>query len=348
MGSFAAETIGVLSESIENKGKVLLVKSQENGKVLNEEELDFLADPGITEDCDEISTAKAVLMANLSSYRLDVLSEDTNSSVQQDAMILYVFEQLSEQVTNCNKVNKDILMANESLSAEMERYKEQDTNSSVQQDAMILSVFEQLSEQVTNCNKVNKDILMANESLSAEMERYKEQIRPMLYDSNVIAKETNVISIADSEETLMLEEESRSKMLLKQNLGKHFVPQRELSDEQALHHIIDQFASSLVKIEAPRELPKSVEIFDSNAQLQEKVLVITTLKNDIRKLKGKDIVDNAAQISNATTMALGMYKIDLIILAPQVKNNRETHEYYLKHTMEQAVILREVVEQAKS
>nr|GEY44344.1 hypothetical protein [Tanacetum cinerariifolium] len=50
--------------------------------------------------------------------------QDTNSSAQQDAMILSVFEQLSEQVTNCNKVNKDNLMANESLSAELKRYKE--------------------------------------------------------------------------------------------------------------------------------------------------------------------------------------------------------------------------------
>ncbi|GJV51486.1 putative ribonuclease H-like domain-containing protein [Tanacetum coccineum] len=39
----------------------------------------------------------------------------------------------------------------------------------------------------------------------------------MLYDGNVIAKETNLILIPDSEETLMLEEESRSKMLLKQS-----------------------------------------------------------------------------------------------------------------------------------
>ncbi|GJZ26980.1 retrovirus-related pol polyprotein from transposon TNT 1-94 [Tanacetum coccineum] len=38
----------------------------------------------------------------------------------------------------------------------------------------------------------------------------------------------------------------------------------------------------------------------------------------------------------------------LIILAPKVKNNREAHEYYLKHTIEQADILREVVEQSKS
>ncbi|GJZ39787.1 hypothetical protein Tco_0586350 [Tanacetum coccineum] len=102
--------------------------AQGSGKVLNEEELEFLADPGVAE-------AKAVLMANLSSYGSDVLSEyllekqnvavqDINSSAQQDAMILSMFEQLSNQVTNCNKVNKDNLIANESLSAELERYKE--------------------------------------------------------------------------------------------------------------------------------------------------------------------------------------------------------------------------------
>ncbi|GJR64808.1 hypothetical protein Tco_0010873 [Tanacetum coccineum] len=67
-----------------------------------------------------------------------------------------------------------------------------------------------------------------------------------------------------------------------------------------------------------------------------------------RKFKGKDKVDNAAQVSNATTIAPGMYKHDPIILAPKDKNNKETHIYYLKHTMEQAAILREIVEQAKS
>ncbi|GJT49847.1 retrovirus-related pol polyprotein from transposon TNT 1-94 [Tanacetum coccineum] len=37
---------------------------------------------------------------------------------------------------------------------------------------------------------------------------------------------------------------------------------------------------------------KSMEIFDLNASLQEKVLVITALKDDLRKLKGKALVDN--------------------------------------------------------
>ncbi|GJY38530.1 hypothetical protein Tco_0424894 [Tanacetum coccineum] len=65
------------------------------------------------------------------------------------------------------------------------------------------------------------------------------------------------------------------------------------------------------------------------------------------RVRAKDILDNAAQVSNDTTLAPGMYKLDPVILAPKDKNNRETHIYYLKHTMEQAAILKEIVEQAK-
>ncbi|GJR11064.1 hypothetical protein Tco_0793716 [Tanacetum coccineum] len=72
------------------------------------------------------------------------------------------------------------------------------------------------------------------------------------------------------------------------------------------------------------------------------------IKNDLRKFKGKYIVDNVTQVSNATTVAPGMYKLDPVTLAPKDKNNRKTHIYYLKHTMEQAAILREIVEQAYS
>ncbi|GJV25219.1 retrovirus-related pol polyprotein from transposon TNT 1-94 [Tanacetum coccineum] len=43
-----------------------------------------------------------------------------------------------------------------------------------------------------------------------------------------------------------------------------------------------------------------------------------------------------------------MYKLDPITLAHKNKNNRETHIYYLKHIMEQAAILKEIVEQSKS
>ncbi|GJS00654.1 retrovirus-related pol polyprotein from transposon TNT 1-94 [Tanacetum coccineum] len=57
-------------------------------------------------------------------------------------------------------------------------------------------------------------------------------------------------------------------------------------------------------------------------------------------IQRKEIVDNAAQVSNDTTIAPGMYKLDRVTLAPKDNNNRETHIYYLKYTMEQAAILR--------
>ncbi|GKA07737.1 hypothetical protein Tco_0686961 [Tanacetum coccineum] len=52
-------------------------------------------------DCDELNTAKVALMANLSHYGLDALAEaavqNSNSSTQQDALILSVTEQLKTQ-----------------------------------------------------------------------------------------------------------------------------------------------------------------------------------------------------------------------------------------------------------
>ncbi|GJS79300.1 retrovirus-related pol polyprotein from transposon TNT 1-94 [Tanacetum coccineum] len=355
------------------RDKVLLVEAQENGKVLNEEELEFLAYPGVTEglvtqtvithnaayhaddfdaydsDCDDFSTTKVVLMANFSSYGSDVLSEVPhsenthndmlNQSVQE--MVYYEQTHLVNYLENKITSDSNIIPYSQYL-IETQNETVQDTNSSTKQDAMILSMFEQLSNQVTNCNKVNKDNLLANESLSVELGRYKERVKlleerknmdlstreklimddiirekntqfadfkkeinylkqtlseqsnkkelltktfnvfkneskekeamnvdkeialennvkeldnivckmgqsaqtvhmltkhkTMLYDSSVIAKETNVISIADSEETLMLEKESRFKMLLKQ------------SDPMVLEK------------KAPRELPKVTEV----------------------------------------------------------------------------------------
>nr|GEW86373.1 hypothetical protein [Tanacetum cinerariifolium] len=84
---------------------------------------------------------------------------------------------------------------------------------------------------------------------------------------------------------------------------------------------------------------KYAENKDLKAQIQDKVFVIASLKNDLRKLKEKTIVDNAAQIPSTTTVALGMFKLDLEPLAPMLVHNREIHINYLKHTQEQADIL---------
>ncbi|GJT94702.1 hypothetical protein Tco_1090220 [Tanacetum coccineum] len=90
---------------------------------------------------------------------------------------------------------------------------------------------------------------------------------------------------------------------------------------------------------------KSVEISDLKASLQEKVLVITTLKDDLMKLKGKALADNVVM---KHSIDLEILKIDVEYLNPRFLNNRSAHSDYLKHTQEEAVILKEIVEQGKS
>ncbi|GKC68101.1 hypothetical protein Tco_1100699 [Tanacetum coccineum] len=79
---------------------------------------------------------------------------------------------------------------------------------------------------------------------------------------------------------------------------------------------------------------------DLKAQIQDKVFVITSLKNDLRKLKGKEIVENVVYTPSATTIAPGMSKLDLEPLPPRLLQNREVHITYLRNTQEQANILR--------
>ncbi|GKA55823.1 hypothetical protein Tco_0754895 [Tanacetum coccineum] len=81
------------------KEKAMLAEAQESDQILDEEHLAFLADPGILDgqaaqttipntaafqtkdldaydsDCDDVSNVKAVMMANLSNYGLDIISE---------------------------------------------------------------------------------------------------------------------------------------------------------------------------------------------------------------------------------------------------------------------------------
>ncbi|GKA50703.1 hypothetical protein Tco_0743776 [Tanacetum coccineum] len=90
---------------------------------------------------------------------------------------------------------------------------------------------------------------------------------------------------------------------------------------------------------------KSVEISDLNVSLQEKDLVITALKDELRKLKGKDLADN---VVTKHTIAPKILKVDVEPIDPNLLNNRTAHSDYLRHTQEQAAILREVVEQGKS
>ncbi|GKC63202.1 hypothetical protein Tco_1095800, partial [Tanacetum coccineum] len=276
-------------------------------------------------DYDEFNTAKVALMVNLSHYGSDALAEVHNPDNVNNNMTNQVVQAMpsSEQSSVVNHseteitsdiniipysrymtesqqavINLDNKSVNDTLTAELERYKEQvkvlkegqnvDLKSkdnvsdscepSVEIDHLKQTLSEQLKEKESLMQTVTllKNDFKKEESRNIDREIALEkkikqldnivfkrdqsaqtQLQPKLYDGNVI-KNTSAIVIHNSEETLMLAEESRSKMLLKQqdpmmlekkfnttpvdyaalnqlsqDFEKRFVPQTKLSAEQA-------------------------------------------------------------------------------------------------------------------
>ncbi|GJU21021.1 hypothetical protein Tco_1154363 [Tanacetum coccineum] len=127
------------------KEKVLLVQAQAHGQILNEEELAFLADLDIPEGQATQTAMPSSKQSNVMNHLETEITSDSNiipysqyviesqqaavqnsnSSAQQDALILSVIEQKKTQVVNCTKLNLDNKSVNDTLTTELERYKEQ-------------------------------------------------------------------------------------------------------------------------------------------------------------------------------------------------------------------------------
>ncbi|GKD97955.1 hypothetical protein Tco_1381852 [Tanacetum coccineum] len=156
-------------------------KGNASGQVLDEEQLAFLADPGVVDgqvaqptithnaafqtddldaydsDCDDFSLAKAFLMANLLSCDSEVLSEVPHSDIYQNDMVNQSVQEMqySEQSHiddfPDNEITSDsnIIPYSQYLQ-ETQNAVVQDTNSTTQQNYVIISIFEKMSNEATN------------------------------------------------------------------------------------------------------------------------------------------------------------------------------------------------------
>ncbi|GJU42659.1 retrovirus-related pol polyprotein from transposon TNT 1-94 [Tanacetum coccineum] len=223
------------------RDKVLLVEAQGSGKAMNEEELEFLVDPEVAEG--PVTQTPRIVLRPMCLVTDQMFSPRVNKFNKFD--------------TQYHSLFSDNLIANESLSAKLKRYKErvkllkerQNVDLSTREKLILDDIIREKNAQFAdfkkeiNCLKQtlseqSKEKKLLTKTFNVFKYKSKEKeaknidkeialekkvkeldniIRPMLYDGSVIAKETNMISIADSEESLMLEEESRSKMFLKQS-----------------------------------------------------------------------------------------------------------------------------------
>nr|GFA50062.1 hypothetical protein [Tanacetum cinerariifolium] len=86
---------------------------------------------------------------------------------------------------------------------------------------------------------------------------------------------------------------------------------------------------------------KSAEVSDLNASLQEKVLVITALKEQLNKLKGKAVLTEAVSLNPIDPKLL---KVDVALFVSKLRKNRTAHTDYIRHAQDEAATLREIVE----
>ncbi|GKB60482.1 retrovirus-related pol polyprotein from transposon TNT 1-94 [Tanacetum coccineum] len=365
--------------------KVLLVKAQGNGKVLNVEELEFLADPGIVEgpvtqsvithnatyqaddldaydsDYDDISTAKAVLMANLSSYGSDVLfeslmlEEESRSKMllkQSDPMVLE--KKVNTKLINYPELNRlsedfDIVNIVVNSSTYVKVNSSVVMNDSVNYVEMYNKCLELKAELIKQHNMVEKDEYNRLSKRFYELEQHYVSLAiAMQLNKEIFQKNnTSINQIKPSFDQLFelnnLKAELQAKDTTIEKLKANIKHLNKTSTTNSVKKDIDEIETINIELEhrvtkliAENEHLKQTykQLYDSN-----KPSCVRT-KEHVESL-GKDIVDNAAKVSNSTTIAPGMYKLDPVILAPKVNNNREAHEYYLKYNMEQAAILKE-------
>nr|GEX41760.1 hypothetical protein [Tanacetum cinerariifolium] len=284
----------------------------ELSNILNQPETEIISDSNIIMYSQYMNESQYATVHNL------------NFPAQQDDLIFSVIEQLKTQVINCTKINQDNKNVNEILTAELERYKDHKEESRnidrvlalEKQVKKLNNIMFKRNQSAQTVHMLTKQQLLYDHSTRQALGfqnpcylKKVEQLEPKLYDGSVIQK-TNAIVIRDSEETLMLEDESRSKMLKKQQDPMMSEKKTELLAEQAFwsqnsgNFIEPNLSTRTTIVVVPKELPKVSMVNSSLKKLkfhlasfdvsQEKDTIIMKLKERIKSLSGVNLLTSAS------------------------------------------------------
>nr|GEZ20838.1 hypothetical protein [Tanacetum cinerariifolium] len=163
--------------------------------------------------------------------------------------------------------------------------------------------------------------------------KLKEKLRSLNGDVN----ERNVKREVEEIETLNIELDHKvTKLVAKNEHLKQTYKQLYDSIKSSCVRSKEQCDDSINKVNL-----KSTDVSDLNASLQEKVLVITALKEQLNKLKGKAVL---TEVVSLNPIDLELLKVDVAPLVPKLRKNRTAHTDYIRHTQEEAATLRKIVE----
>ncbi|GKD52718.1 hypothetical protein Tco_1281694, partial [Tanacetum coccineum] len=340
-------------------------------------------------ECHDILNAQAVLMANIYNYGSDIISEVPHSETylndmeNQSVHAMQDFEQ-----TPAEKANKE--QNNESVIAELERYKEQ-VKTFKQRLNIDLSSGEKMFDNVVKIRTTPDARIEGEWGFENTKAVFNKKIIPFLkslkdifnvFDKDLLNEIMEVQTVFDQidvtvqqssvdkqcleidKKELLLENDRLLQQIMSQDVlltmmnsmsligesmnmdrkinescDKCFNLEAELLKSQNVHNDLlksySQLKKRCISLEFSIQLNQEIfqnhescdnqnaleilEFYENNdlkAQLQDK---------DTTILKGKEIVDIAAQIPSANTIVPGMFKLDLEPLAPSCAKSAKKH-----------------------
>nr|GEW03112.1 putative ribonuclease H-like domain-containing protein [Tanacetum cinerariifolium] len=279
------------------KEKLMLAEAQEVGQILDEEQLVFLADP-------------AVLMVNLSSCDPEVLFEDTNPSSPNDLLVLSLVEQMTDHVARLDKKNQTNKMVNESLTSELERYKER------------IAIFKQRLNEIDTLKENLSNNVKENESLSKTLTVFKTESKEKeskYIDKKIVFEKQNkeleniIYEIAKVQTIFNQIEAAIDQCSVDKNVFDIQIKQLRIDNDQLLNQIMYQ---EIVHIVA-----NSMDIFDVKKSRVNDCSKYLELKTEL--FKKKDFIEKEG--SNATDVPSSSSFVNdrncLIWKRPSCKNN---------------------------
>nr|GEX81531.1 hypothetical protein [Tanacetum cinerariifolium] len=270
-------------------------KAQEAGKILNEEQLTdlrILAGQAQTiiphnaafqtedldtydSDCDDLSNAQAVLMANISNYDSYVILEEKANKKQNNESMTAELERYKERVkTFEQRLNIDLSCCEKMIDSQMDGMIKEKLALKEKVDSLEQNLFKQIKEKenkymeneidlekkikelnniVFKVGQSAQTVHMLTKPQSFYDNVYKQalgyqnpfylkkaqRIKPTLYDGIFISEKHVAMPVIDDEETLILEEESRSKMYEKEVIAKKI--SHKPIDYEKLNRLTDDF-----------------------------------------------------------------------------------------------------------
>nr|GEU33234.1 hypothetical protein [Tanacetum cinerariifolium] len=270
-------------------------------------------------DCDDISNTQAVLMANISIYGSNVISEEKITLKEQ---VDSLEQNLSKQINKKECLLQTFIVFKSESKEKEDKYLEKEIDLEKKIKELDNILFKVAPKELSKISLVNKSLKKLKLYLAKFENVVKIRTTPNARTEEFFEKNDLKAQLQDKDSTIYklkgmiksMREKSKEENV-EYDYGEIETKNVELENSTRVH--TKEYGDSLIdKLNL-----KSSKNEDLKPQIEDKVFVITSLKTDLRRIKGKEIIDIAAHKPSANTIVpVETQKPELKVYSRKPKN----------------------------